>query len=168
MSECLKGCKDVEAFGTVLRMHVEGCPESAPKPEPPKDVASEPDFEAADEVAKGQVDYFKSQCGQAIPLNLCRAYLALRAKVERLKEELRGSSNAFVEMNAVFESVMRAARGESLSEFDLSYGSVSEVAALCAENAALKAQIEECLKRWNEEGDADFALDAFSRRRLDK
>lgn len=36
MSECLPGCKDVEAFGTVLKMHVEGCPESAPKPDPPK------------------------------------------------------------------------------------------------------------------------------------
>ena len=51
----------------------------------------------------------------------------------------------------------------------LAYLSIQkELREACAENAALKAQIEECLSRWNAEGDADFALDAFSRRRLDK
>jgi hypothetical protein len=55
-----------------------------------------------------------------------------RARIRQLEAERESNNRAFVEMNAVFEAVMRAIRGEALSEFDESYGAVYEAKALRA------------------------------------
>ena len=46
-----------------------------------------------------------------------------RSEKER---EMREAESAFVEMNAVFEAVMCAIRGESLSDFALSHGAFTK------------------------------------------
>lgn len=64
----------------------------------------------------------------------------LVARIEADREQIRAGNSAFVEMNAVFEAVMRAIRGESLSEFDESHGSVYEAKML---HDSLRAKDEE-------------------------
>ena len=50
---------------------------------------------------------------------------------------MREAESAFVEMNAVFEAVMCAIRGESLSDFALSHGAVYEANMLREAKEAL-------------------------------
>ena len=53
------------------------------------------------------------------------------------EREMREAESAFVEMNAVFEAVMCAIRGESLSDFALSHDAVYEANMLREAKEAL-------------------------------
>ena len=82
------------------------------------------------------------------------AWKVLNAKavkaVKAEKAEKAEADSAFVEMNAVFEAVMKAIRGEYLSDFELSHGAVYEAQMLrdvnaihVRDNEALKAERDE-------------------------
>ena len=106
----------------------------APAPEP-KQGSEEPiDIEKAFDSATAWIELNAAKLGN-IKLdgltNLAEAFISLRNRE-------KADYAAFVEMNAVFEAVMRAIRGEALSDFDLSHGSVYEANALRAEVERLK------------------------------
>lgn len=96
------------------------------------------DFEAWVKIA----DWHIKERPQHAMTGLCRAFKALKA-------ERDANNSAWVEMNAIFEAVMKAIRGEPLSDFDLSHGAVYEAQMLrdvnaipVRDNAALKARAE--------------------------
>lgn len=74
-----------------------------------------------------------------------KAYEELEARLAKVTEERESGNRAFVEMNAVFEAVMRAIRGEALSEFDQSHGAVYAAKKLREERDAAVGAIEQAL-----------------------
>lgn len=71
-----------------------------------------------------------------VPADVIDRLIARIESEKAANAELRADKSAFVEMNAVFEAVMRAIRGEPLSEFDLSHGAVYEAQMLREANNA--------------------------------
>lgn len=79
---------------------------------------------------------------------------SLVARIEADRAERESNNRAFAEMNAVFSAVMRAVRGEALSEFDESHGAVHEANALRAAAQERDRKIAEL----EQERDDDTAL----------